>query len=67
MMAPAKSHERRRMRRHRVIFKNIEERNRFLSDKFPNLKLEKAGVYRLEHGGKLSVWLHTVIWTEPHT
>lgn len=58
--------ERRRMRRHRVVFQSLEERDHFLLQKFPDLKVSKASVYELEHGGKLSVWLHTVVWTEPH-
>jgi hypothetical protein len=58
--------DRRKMRRHRRSFQSLEERDGFLAEKFPNLKLGKAGIYRLEHGGKLTVWSHTVLWSEPH-
>ena len=57
--------DRRKMRRRRIVFKTIEERDRFLAETFPALKFERAGIYQLEHGGKLRVWLHTVMWTEP--
>lgn len=58
--------DRRKMRRHRAVFDSTEERDRFLAEKFPDLKLDKASVYKLDHGGQLSVWLHTVVWTEPY-
>jgi|GEM_PF-6659742 len=57
---------RRKMRRHRHVFESLEERDKFLAEKFPNLKPAKPGIYVLENGGKLSVWSHTVVWSEPY-
>jgi hypothetical protein len=59
--------EKRKMRRLSKSFATVEERDRFLSESFPNLvPTKKAGYFLTPTGGKLSVWNEKVIWSEPH-
>jgi len=62
-----KNLEKRKMRRRAKSFESIEERDRFLSESFPNLvPTKKPGFFLTPSGGKLSVWNEKVIWSEPH-
>jgi hypothetical protein len=59
--------EKRKMRRLSKSFPSLEERDRFLSESFPNLvPTKKPGFFLTANGGKLSVWNEKVIWSEPH-
>jgi hypothetical protein len=59
--------ERRKMRRHSESFKNTEERDAFLAEKFPVLiPAKKSGYFATPNGVTVAVWMTRVLWSEPH-
>ena len=62
-----KRKERRKMKRHSESFKDIEERDAFLAQKFPVLlPAKKSGYFATPDGATVAVWMTRVLWSEPH-
>lgn len=58
--------EKRRSQRHSQTFTTIEERDRFLDERFPNLVVNgRPGFFRSATGTSVRVWYNRVIWQEP--
>jgi hypothetical protein len=58
--------ERRKNQRHSESFKDIEERDQFIAQRFPILmRGKKAGYFSTPEGVTVSVWMTKVLWTEP--
>lgn len=58
--------EKRRSKRYSQSFASIEERDRFLVERFPRLDTHgRPGFFQSPTGTKVRVWYNRVIWQEP--
>ena len=58
--------ERRKKQRYSESFSSIEERDRFIAQRFPILmRSKKAGYFATPDGVTVSVWMTRVLWSEP--
>lgn len=58
--------ERRKKQRFSESFKNVEERDQFIAQKFPILVPgKKAGYFATPDGTSVTVWMTKVLWSEP--
>ena len=58
--------EKRRSKRYSESFATIEDRDSFLRERFPELRVHgRPGFFQSPSGTRVRVWYNRVIWQEP--